>query len=197
MSDPLFLSLWLPSFSEQEMMLHCLAVLNQFPFSEHRPGVAYVAVHPVSWNEPTILERKFSPGVAPEEAITIASDLLHEDYAYVFDTHWDLWTAEPGGRQWALTPNRVRFIAQGSEFDERASETSGQIEIDFGLDSPFLEEQVQLDAEAEDRIRANVQKLVNFTSKVETNAHANGRLLWSDSEDNLAQKLIARLQKVQ
>lgn len=197
MADPLFLSLWFSSFSDQEIMSRCLSVLHQFPFSVHRPGIAYVAVHPVSWNEPTILERKFSPGVAPEEAITIASDLLHEDYAYVFDTHWDLWTAEPGGRQWALTPNSVRFIAQGSEFDERASETSGNIEIDFGLDSPFLEEQLQLDAEAEDRIRANVQKLVNFTNQLEKNAHANGRLLWSDSEDNLAQKLIARLQKVQ
>jgi hypothetical protein len=32
---------------------------------------------------------------------------------------------------------------------------------------------------------------------VEKNAQANGRLLWSDSEDNLAQKLIARLQKLQ
>ena len=197
MSDPLFLSLWFPSFREQEMMAYCLSVLNQFPFSVHRPGIAYVAVHPVSWNEPTILERKFNPGVAPEEAITIASDLLHEDYAYVFDTHWDLWTVEPGGQQWAPTPNQVRFIAQGSEFDERASETSGHIEIDFGLDSPFLVEQLQLDTEAEDRIRANVQKLVNFTNKVEKNAHANGRLLWSDSEDNLAQKLIARLQRVQ
>jgi hypothetical protein len=69
--------------------------------------------------------------------------------------------------------------------------------VDFGLDTPFLEEQLQLDAEAEERIRANVHKLVDFTNKVEKNAHANGRLLWSDSEDNLAQKLIARLQKVQ
>jgi hypothetical protein len=196
-ADPLFLSLWFPSFSEQEIMPHCLSVLHQFPFSANRPGITYVAVHPVSWNEPTILERKFSPGVAPEEAITVASDLLHEDYAYVFDTHWDLWTVEPEGRQWALTPNHVRFIAQGAEFDERASETSGHIEIDFGLDTPFLEEQLQLDAETEERIRANVHKLVDFTNKVEKNAQANGRLLWSDSEDNLAQKLIARLQKVQ
>jgi hypothetical protein len=196
-ADPLFLSLWFPSFSEQEIMSHCLSVLHQFPFSVHRPGIAYVAVHPVSWNEPTILERKFSPGVSPEEAIAIASDLLHEDYAYVFDAHWDLWTADPSDRQWALTPNHVRFIAQGSEFDERASETTGQIEVDFGLDTPFLEEHLQLDAEAEERIRANVHKLVDFTNKVEKNAHANGRLLWSDSEDNLAQKLIARLQKVQ
>jgi len=46
-------------------------------------------------------------------------------------------------------------------------------------------------------VRANVQKLVEFTSAVEKNSGASGRLLWSESEENLAQKLINRLQKVQ
>ncbi|HSU87947.1 MAG TPA: hypothetical protein VLL56_03885 [Terriglobia bacterium] len=179
------------------MMLHVLSVLRQFPFSAVRPGVSYVSVQPVSWNEPTILERRFTPGVAPEVAVGVASDLLHEDYAYVFDVDWDLWTLDPSGRQWTLAPNHVRLITQGEEFDERSSETTGQIEIDFGLDTPFLQELVELDTDAEEKVRANVHKLVDFTNKVEKNAHANGRLLWSDSEDNLAQKLIARLQKVQ
>jgi hypothetical protein len=196
-ADPLYLSLWFPSFSEQDMMLHVLGVLHQFPFSAQRPGVTYVAVHPVSWNEATILERKFLPGVSPEAAIDVGSDLLHEDYAYVFDADWDLWTPDSSGRQWSPAPNHVRLIVQGPEFDERASEATGQIQIDFGLDSAFLQEQVELDSEAEEHVRANVHKLVDFTNKVEKNAHANGRLLWSDSEDNLAQKLIARLQKVQ
>ena len=46
-------------------------------------------------------------------------------------------------------------------------------------------------------MRANVQKLVEFTGKVEKNSGANARLLWSESEQNFAQKLIARLQRVQ
>jgi hypothetical protein len=196
-ADPLYLSLWFPSFTEQNMMAHALSVLRQFPFSAVRPGVAYLAVHPVSWNEPTILEKRFNPGISPEDAIDAASDLLHEDYAYAFDLYWDLWTVEPANKQWTLAPNRVRMIVQGEEFDERASEGNGQIEFDFGLDTPFLQEQVELDDEAEGRVRSNVHKLVDFTNKVEKNAQANGRLLWSDSEDNLAQKLIARLQKVQ
>jgi hypothetical protein len=197
LADPLYLSLWFPSFAEQHMMAHALAVLRQFPSSVERPGVAYLAVHPVSWNEATVLERRFSPGVSPEDAISVASELLHEDYAYVFDFYWDLWTMESTSKQWALVPSRVRMIVQGEEFDEHASEGTGQIEFDFGLDTPFLQEQVKLDAQAEDRVRANVHKLVDFTNRVEKNAQANGRLLWSDSEDNLAQKLIARLQKVQ
>ena len=40
------------------------------------------------------------------------------------------------------------------------------------------------------------RRLVEFTAKVEKNSGATGRLLWSESEENLAQKLIARLQKV-
>jgi len=196
-ADPLYLSLWFPSFTEHDMMAHTLTVLRQFPFSAVRPGVHYLAVHPVSWNEPTILERRFSRSVAPEDAIDIASDLLHDDYGYVFEADWDLWTLEPANKQWTLTPSRVKIIAQGEEFDERAAEATGQIEIDFGLDTAFLQEQTELDADAEARVRANIHKLVDFTYKLEKNAHANGRLLWSDSEDNLAQKLIARLQKVQ
>ena len=65
LADPLHLSLWFGSFTEQDMMLHVLSVLRQFPFSAARPGVSYVSVQPVSWNEPTILERRFTPGVPP------------------------------------------------------------------------------------------------------------------------------------
>jgi hypothetical protein len=197
MADPLHLSLWFPNFDDDDMMAHVVTVLHQFPFSALRPGVTYLSIHPVSWDEATIFERRFNPGITPEEAAGMAVDLLHDDYAYAFEAQWDLWTPDSSGRQWGLVPASIKVIAQGSEFDEHASEATGQIEIDFGLDTLFLQEQVQLDSEAEERVRANVHKLVDFTNKLEANAHANGRLLWSDSEDNLAQKLIARLQKVQ
>jgi hypothetical protein len=49
----------------------------------------------------------------------------------------------------------------------------------------------------EQRIKANVHKLVTFTTAVENNCGISGRVLWSESEDNLAQKLIERLQRVQ
>ena len=198
MPDPLHLSLWFPSFTEKDMMLHTLAVLRQFPYSEQRPGVTYLAVSPVSWNEPTVLERRFIPPFGPEEAVHVASDLLHDDYAYVFDTAWDLWTPDEHSKQWNLSPSRVRFVAQGTQFEEGAWEGTGHIDIDFGLDTPFLHEEMQLTPDAEERVRANVAKLIDFTNKIDRNCGTSGRLLWSDSdEDNLAQKLIARLQKVQ
>lgn len=197
MADLLYLSLWFPNFDVEEMLPKALTLMRQFPFSLQQPGITGVALHPVSWNEPTILERRFQPAIAPEEAMLIASDLLHEDYAYVFDAAWDLWIFDNGQRRWELKPSPVKFLVHGEEFDEGSYQEEGHIQVDFGLDSPFLQEELRLTPEAEDRVRSNVQKLVDFTNKAERSSGAHSRLLRSESEENLAQKLIARLQKVQ
>ena len=179
MADALFLSLWFPNFELDEMLPRALAVMRQFPFSASQPGISYVALHPVSWNEPTIFEQRFTPGVAPEEAVLLASDLLHEDYAYLFEAFWDLWIFSPERREWVLQPSRVKFLVHGLEFDEATYQQEGHIEVEFGIDSPFLQDEVQLDSEAETHVRANVQKLVEFTNKAEKSSGATGRLLWS------------------
>jgi hypothetical protein len=197
MPDPLYLSLWFPAFEADEMMPRALAVLLQFPFSAQRPGVTSVAMHPVSWNEATVLERRFNPGITPAEAVEMAADLLHEDYAYVFEAYWDLWILSNTTNDWTLQPSLVEITVRGPEFDEGAYEQEGHIQMDFGLDSPFLQEDVQFTSAAEERIRANIQKLVELNSRIEKTADASARLLWSESDESLAQKLIARLQKVQ
>lgn len=195
MPDPLHFSLWFPHFETIEILPRTVSVMRQFPFSELRPGVSYLAVHPVSWAEPTVLERRFVPGVSPEQAAGVASDLLHEDYAYVFEAAWDLWFSDRGAPEWQKQLAPVKFIAHGREFDRAESDT-GDIEIDFGLDVPFVhDEQVQLAPANERRLRENIGKLVAFTSALEKNSGATGRLLWSESDENLAQKLISRLQK--
>jgi hypothetical protein len=196
MSDPLYLSLWFAHFEADEMLPHALAVMRQFPFSAEQPGITSVAVHPVSWSEATVLEQRFRPGIAAEEAVLIASDLLHADYAYLFEAFWDLWTVGENG-EWRRQPSGVKFWVHGVEFDEGVYEQEGHIKVDLGLDSPFLQEDVPLTIEAAARVRANVQRLVEFTSKMETNSGASARLLWSESDQNFAQRLIARLQKVQ
>ena len=196
MPDPLYLSLWFPDFTGPAMLPHILAVLQQFAFSEQRPGIVYVAVQPVSWNEASVLERRFSPGVAPEEAVLIAADLVHDDYAYTFDAYWDLWTPDEKG-QWQLIPSQVKFVAQGEEFDDGIQQETGHIEIDFGLDSLFVQENVELTDETQAKIRENVLRLIEFSKKLEMNTRATSRRLWSESDETLPQKLIARLQRVQ
>jgi hypothetical protein len=195
MADSLYLSLWFPSFDESEILPRTVSVLRQIPFSPVRDGVTYAAIQPVSWSEPTILERRFRPGVPPEEAAEVVAELLHDDYAYIFEAYWDLWTPPEGGEKWVLEPSLVRLIAHGMEFEERAAQDAGHIQIDFGLDTSFLHEEIEFTSEAERNVRSNVHKLIEFTAKVEKNSGATGRLLWSESEENLAQKLIARLQR--
>lgn len=196
MPDPLYLSLWFSDFSGPAMLPHILAVLQQFSFSAQRPGIAYASVQPVSWNEASVLERRFSPGIPPEEAMVIAADLIHDDYAYVFDAYWDLWAPDEAGH-WHLIPSQVKFVVQGEEFEEGNQQETGHIQVDFGLDSLFVQETIELTDEGQAKIRENLSKLIEFTKKLETHTRATSLRLWSESEESLPQKLIARLQKVQ
>ena len=197
MPDPLYLTVWFPSFAGSEMLPRTLSILKQFPYSQTRPGVAGVIVQPVSWKEASILERRFRPGLDPEQGAAMAGDLLHMDYAYIFEVYWDLWSPSEETNQWSLAPSLVRIIANGTDFDDGSYQQNGHVQIDFGLDTPFLYEDIELTPVEEARVRVNVHKLVQFTTAVEKNCGITGRVLWSESEENLADKLIARLQKVQ
>lgn len=196
MADNLYLSVWFPSFEGEQALDRLACVAQQFPFSEARPGITYLAVRPISWNEPTVFERRFDPGLSPPDALETAREFVHDDYAYELEAWWDLWAPDEAG-QWTTSPQRVTLIAHGVEFEESAFEQEGHVQVDFGLDTPFLYEELQLTPETEDRVRANIQKLVAFTAEVEKHCLARGRVLWSESEENLAQKLISRLQRVQ
>jgi hypothetical protein len=122
---------------------------------------------------------------------------LHEDYAYIFEASWDLRTVGEDRQQWSLQPLPVKFLVHGTEFDDGVSEQEGHILVDFGLDTTFLQEEIPMNADAEAHVRANVQKLVEFTGKAEKASAASARLLWSESDETLPQKLITRLQRVQ
>jgi hypothetical protein len=197
MPDNLYLNLWFADPELVESLAHAVTVMRQFPFSAQLPGIGNIAVHPLSWNEPTILEQRYRPGISPEDAAIIAAALPHEDYAYVFEASWDLWAPAAPQNEWALQPSAAKFIVRGHEFENGEFESQGDVQIDFGLDTPFLHEELQLSPELESRVKTNVQKLIDFTSAVERSAGAKTRLLWSEAEENLAQKLVNRLQRLQ
>ena len=199
MADSLNLSVWFPSFHENEMLPRAVSVMRQFLFSEIREGITYLSVHPVAWSEPTVLERRFNPGISPEEAAEIASEFAHDDFAFVFEAFWDLWVPneDSEGDAWVRRPIAVRFVVHGVQFDEGIYTDDGHMEVDFGLDTPFLFGGLELSAKHEEHVRYNVAKLVAFTMAVQNNCKLSGRVLWSESESNLAQKLIAQLQQTQ
>jgi hypothetical protein len=197
MADTLNLSLWFPGFDAELMLPRLVEVLRHFPFSESCGGVQYAAVQPVDWGEPSLFEESFSPGVSGEEAAEALREYAQADFALSLEAYWDLWMLDTESKEWVLRPEKVIFTAQGLEFDEGAFAASGHIMIDFGLDFPFLHEGVNLSADDALRVKANVAALIEFTHRVERDCNTTGRVLWSESEENLAQKLIARLQQVQ
>ena len=202
MSDRLFLNLWFPSFAENEMMPRAMSVARHFPFSQQRPGISFMAVHPVSYSEPVIFQQTFDVGADVDRVFHLASEFIHSDYAYEFEMYWDMWTTEnieDLETTWRLQPQRVVLTVHGTDFEDHLYQEAGHIQFELGLDSLFLYEDVELDEDGEARIKANVQKLVDFTQELEKNCGISGRVLWSESDEetNLAQKLIARLQRVQ
>jgi hypothetical protein len=197
MADTLNLSLWFPGFEPEMMLPRMEQVLRLFPCSEQRNGVNYISVQPVNWAEPSLMERDFTPGATPEEACVELAEFAQPDYALSLEVYWDLWVLDAESQEWVLRPEKVVFTAQGLDFDEGAFASTGHMLVDFGLDYPFLHEGVELHPDDALRVKANVAALVEFTHRVEQHCNTTGRVLWSESDENLAQKLIARLQQVQ
>jgi len=203
MADRLYLSLWFPNFRLSALAPAIVSVVRQFAAAGHASRVHAAAAYPISWNEPPFYQRIYEQDEvresAPERAVAEATEILHDDFAYEFEVPWELWAAETVGgldTTWKLEPAIVRVVGFGPEFDEGAYEQNGQIRIDFGLDSPFLLEELDLDPLSAEYVKRNVQRLVDMTNAIQENCGISSRLLWSDSGENLAQKLIARLQRV-
>ena len=206
MADQLYLSLWYPNFRLASLPAAIEKVMDQFGAVAGSSRVKAAAAYPLSWNEAPAYQRVYDKEHEPDEvdseprlAIPAAMEMLHDDFAYEFELVWELWTPEvEGGLDplWRKEPRVVRIIGFGPQFDEAAWEQNGHVRVDFGTDTPFLLEDVSLDPEAADYVRQNVQLLIDFTNAVQQHGGISSRLLWSESGDSLAQKLIARLQSV-
>ena len=203
MADSLYLSLWFPRFEPEDMLARTRCVLEQFPFSTQRPGVTRVEAHGLAWNEAVVFEERFTPGAVPGPAVEVLREFAQPDHGWVIEAWWDLWTphgeADPDDPEahWNDEPTAVTFLVNGTEFHDGAHEEEGHIRVDFGLDTAFLHEEEQYTADLEARVRVNVAKLIAFTLAVEKHCKIASRLLWSESEETIVQKLISRLQKVQ
>ena len=203
MADRLYLSLWFPNFRLPALAPAIVSVLKQFSGAGTPLRVRAAAAYPISWNEAPFYQRIYEEDEvkesAPEQAVAEATEILHDDFAYEFAFHWDLWVPETvGGLDpvWKQEPVTVHVVGFGPQFDEGAYEQNGQVRVDFGLDTPFLLEDMELDLVGAEHVKRNVQKLVEVTNAIQENCGISSRLLWSDSGENLAQKLIARLQRV-
>lgn len=202
MADQLYLSLWFPNLRLEGLSSILESVLKQFSAVGGSSHVFAATVYPISWSESPVFQQIYGDGedAAPlKDAITAALELLHDDFAYEFQLRWELWAPESEGGLdpvWKKEPRFVRVVAFGPEFDDGVYNQEGHVRIDFGTDTAFLLEEVDLDVVAADRVKQNVQQLVDLTNLIQKNCGISSRLLWSESGENLAQKLIDRLQRL-
>jgi hypothetical protein len=220
MSDTLYLSLWYPNLRLAALPDKLTAVLGAFASHGGEVGVYSATVWPINWTETPIFQHVWGrggttqgQGAEPRLAVAETLDLLHEDYAYEFQIGWSLWeldfqeagpSTSPSLRsgsaqddnqigRWVREPRLVRVTGFGPLFDEGAYEQDGHIRVDFGTDTPFLEEDADLDTVGARHVEENVRQLVELTGAVEKASGATARLLWSELGESLAQRLAARL----
>jgi hypothetical protein len=217
MADQLYLSLWFPNFRLDSLPAAMVSVMRQFALISRDPRVAAASAYPISFTEAPSYQRVYviddrseeTPAALIESAVAEATEQLHDDTAYEFEMRWKLWSPDTSASQvtesaaldtlWKLQPSTVRFLGFGPEFDDATFEQNGHIRIDFGLDTPWLAETLEdeeLDAAAAKHIQQNVEILLAFILSVEKNSGISSRLLWTESGEPLAQKLIDRLQRV-
>jgi hypothetical protein len=217
MADQLYLSLWYPNFRFQSLPAALTGVMRQFAViakdgdaKSELGRVVAASVYPIDWTESPIYQRIYvideraqdsadTEGSKIENAVAEATEQLHENQAYEFEMRWMLWVPETAGdldAVWRLEPTKVRIIGFGPDFDANSYEQNGHIRVDFGLDTPWVLEDEDVDADATKYIKQNVEKLLAFTLSVEKHCGISSRLLWTESGEPLAEKLISRLQRL-
>jgi hypothetical protein len=204
MADSLYLSLWYPNLRVETLADKLVAVLGAFAAHGGEERVYASTVWPVSWSESPVFQRVWGygeRGAEPRQAVEETLELLHDDYAYEFQILWSLWELEnaPASGEatldprWARTLQLVRVTGFGPLFDEGSYEQEGHIRVDFGPDTPFLEEDADLNEVGARKVEENVRQLVEVTGAIEKGSGASERLLWSEMGESLAQRLAARL----
>lgn len=216
MADQLYLSLWFPNFRFDALPEALASVLRQFALVSGEKRVSSATVYPLSFAESPVFQRIYvnddqaqsSEDSIIENAVAEATEQLHDDMAYEFEMKWRLWVPELNeipvseaalDTLWRREPSTVKFIGFGPQFDQATYEQNGHIRIDFGLDTPWVMDEEQegvLDPDIHKYIQQNVEMLLAFTLSVEKNCGISSRLLWTESGEPLAEKLIARMQRL-
>jgi hypothetical protein len=259
MADQLYLSLWFPNFRLDALPSALSSVMRQFALISGDKRVAAASAYPLGFSESPTYQRIYvnddrsedTSASIIENAVAEATEQIHDDMAYEFEMRWKLWAPDSGPGSlahaakddpdgpatgldtlWKPEPATVRILGFGPQFDDAGYEQNGHIRVDFGLDYPWVLDDVddpdtdpesdhlpkarnrgadEIEEAEEDEtdeapqaaaeqaatyIQKNVEMLLAFTLSVEKHCGISSRLLWTESGEPLAEKLIARLQRL-
>ena len=182
MGDPLFLSLWLGNYSPIALPIYLRKALSVFPYSNLAP-MSVLRVHALSFHEPPIFEEFIEGAPDPQAVAQQAQEFLHTDCAFQLETNWDLYQFNGA---WELAPSRVLIDVYAPEFDAAGE----HVRLDLGPAALFLP------APQSDQLRpvqSNIRSVVRLAADLHSELNATRRLLWSDAEEDFAERLGALL----
>lgn len=183
MADPLFLSLWLDSYHAMGLPIYFQKALEVFPYSKLSPG-GILRVYALSFNEAPQLEHWFDDTPDPKEVSALAREFLHEDAAFQLETSWDLyqWDSE-----WILKPTRVMIECYAPQFE---SELGEHLRVDAGSEYLYLPSRKSDQLKP---VQSNIRSLLHLAADIENALPVEQRRLWSETDDNFADRLQAML----
>jgi hypothetical protein len=187
--NPLFLSLWLGGFSPLALPIYFRKTLEVFPFSKLNPA-SFLRVWAVSFHEVPVFESFLDTAVDAREAADLVQEILHDDCCIQLETRWDLWLWDG---DWALKPSRVCIELHAPLFEHDVLNPLGppeQIWIDLGREDLYLP---QPKSDQLRPVQSNIRSILHLADDLEEALTVERRLLWSESEDNFAERLMLLL----
>ena len=185
MADPLFLSVWLTGYSPLALTVYFQRVLEAFPYSKLKLG-SVLRVYAVSFQEVPVFEGFIDTEMDAAEAAAIVQEFVHDDCCIQLETKWDLYQWEAG---WELKPMRACIEVYGPHFERDVLNPLGEAEpicIDLGPEATFLPEP-QSDQLLP--VQSNIRSILHFADDLQGALAVEQRLLWSETEDNFAERL--------
>lgn len=183
MHDPLFLSLWLKNFAPAGLPLYLKKAVGVFPQSRLKPG-GVMRIYPIAFREAPLLEEYYDGDLDPQAAASRVQEHLHEDIAIQIQMRWDLyqWTGE-----WELKPSTVYLEIFAPLFEAPRGE---HVRIDLGPQRLYLPEP---SSDALRPVQSNIRSVLHLATDLENELIAERKLLWTEDEENFAERLKALL----
>jgi hypothetical protein len=212
-----FLSVWLTSLPEDQLLARFGAFLGTVPFSATRPGFTHLTIRAVDSTETPVIEEDLRN--TPLDAagiVELAGEQLHSDSSYEVACAWDLATFDTGTGKSTPEPQLLQIVCRGEDFDNAFWRDNGHFEVNLGFEhfftghagllglhpgpksAPQSEEEARfLEAMAwpdnlekyQKQTRDNIRKLQDWIRRIESSLPVESTRLWSEGEENFEARL--------